>query len=528
MGRMTRRLAALLAVTVLAVTACGSGDSGSASSDGSSNKGDESGQPTPGGDITWLTTGEPVSLDSKSGPSVYAGIYLGIYDRLMHMDSENEVVTPGMAESLTDDSGDATEWTLKLRPDVQFSDGTPLNAEAVKFNWDRYLDPATAAPVRATLASFTGWKVVDDLTLSISIPYSRADLPNDLATTSLGLISSPAAVKAAGESYGTSPETTVGAGPFVVAEWQPGDHITLKKNAEYWDSKLPYLDSVTFKPVGDPAQQADAVLTGAADVGWLASVNPEITRLRDAGMSIFSAPPTQVLQITFNSGTKPFEDERVRKAIALATDLDKLSENVQQGLSSPAHTWYAESSPYFNKDVVQKTNDLEAGQALIDDYLKANGGQIKFTFVANEATRPLSVAIQQQWSRLDGVEVELEVLQTQAFLERRNTSEFQAILSTSPQNTIDGFFQMASTNGGQNWSNISDPALDKVLEESRALSDPEEKKAAFTEITSQILDKQYWLPIEHFEGWTIATPKVHGIEMFDFRQGLASSAWLEK
>src|SRR5262249_8310691 len=148
-------------------------------------------------------------------------------------------------------SPDASVWTIKLRPGLQFSDGTPLDAAAVVTNWDRHKVPALASACSSTVGAMGTYVARDATTVVVTLPAPRVSFPTQLAGC-LAFIESPAAIAKFGVNYGTSPETTVGAGPFILKEWIRGSSMTFVRNPSYWDKPRPYLDTIVWKAVVDP------------------------------------------------------------------------------------------------------------------------------------------------------------------------------------------------------------------------------------------------------------------------------------
>jgi peptide/nickel transport system substrate-binding protein len=159
----------------------------------------------------------------------------------MQRDEDGEL-QPYLAASL-EANEDLTQYTLTLREGVTFHDGTPLNAEAIKSNFDNHLkaDGSAAAGALRDVDSVT---VVDDLTLTYDLNRANAAFP-DLLTGSIGWPFSPTAAEQLGEDFGSQP---VGTGPFVFERYARDDAFVLVRNEDYWQEGLPYLDRITFRP----------------------------------------------------------------------------------------------------------------------------------------------------------------------------------------------------------------------------------------------------------------------------------------
>ncbi|MBJ7454272.1 MAG: ABC transporter substrate-binding protein, partial [Blastococcus sp.] len=247
-GPWTRSLVSVgIAGLLLGTAACGGGDSeGTDAEAGAVSDVSEAGDPVEGGEITVGLEAETNSWLPSEGTFNQPGtnVAYAIYDPLMHRTAEG-TVEPYLAESM-EPNAELTEWTLKLRPNVQFHDGTPLDAAALKSNFDDYLK-APASKVAASLADVTSLDVVDDLAVVYKLTGPNAAFPDNLVTAA-GWPFSPTAAAAAGEDAGANP---VGTGPFAFVSWQRDSNLVVEKNENYWQEGLPHLDKITFRPIPD-------------------------------------------------------------------------------------------------------------------------------------------------------------------------------------------------------------------------------------------------------------------------------------
>jgi peptide/nickel transport system substrate-binding protein len=233
--------------------------------------------------ITSETRGmDPAAVTGSSGlggepPRMYA-----VYDALMLTDNKTGEVKPVLAESLT--SSDRIVWTLKLRPNVKFSDGTPYDAEAIKFNWERHNDPALNSTARPLIQSMKSIEVVDPLTVRVTLNAENGQFPRNIASN-LAWSVSPTAAKAKGASYGRTPADIVGAGPFIVKEWTRDSKMVLAKNPNYWRTGQPYLDELEFRVLSDETQRYNSITTGEADVAWINTL-PVQKQAKDSGLVV--------------------------------------------------------------------------------------------------------------------------------------------------------------------------------------------------------------------------------------------------
>src|SRR5436190_9296026 len=186
----------------------------------------------PGGTITYLKVADVAGYDpilfANSGNSD-GGVAFMLFDMLAYSDPKDGQVKPQTAESLT--STDAVTWTLKLRPNIKFTDGTDYDAAAVKFNWERLQNPANSATRAAQANLIQSMDVVDARTLKITLKAKNAVFPQAVAL--IPFIGSPTAINAKGANFRSDP---VGAGPFTLKSWTRDSQAVFQRNPKYWNA----------------------------------------------------------------------------------------------------------------------------------------------------------------------------------------------------------------------------------------------------------------------------------------------------
>ncbi|HEY9897207.1 MAG TPA: ABC transporter substrate-binding protein, partial [Candidatus Sericytochromatia bacterium] len=235
----------------------------------------------PGSALIYGSEGQPINLEPGNitdGNSII--VQDQIYDRLITF----KPGTTDLKPSLVTEWGttDPTTWTLKLRQGITFHDGTAFDADAVKFNVERWWDPQHPNGYRNAgkryeiwAGLFGGFKgspnsllqsvtVIDPATVQFKLKQPFAGFPNALASGYFG-IASPAAIKKAGASYGTPGSLAIGTGPFVFKEWRTGDRIVLEKNPNYWQKGLPKVNQLVVRFVTDPAARLAQLRAGQSD-----------------------------------------------------------------------------------------------------------------------------------------------------------------------------------------------------------------------------------------------------------------------
>src|SRR3990172_16189 len=305
------------------------------------------GQPQVGGTLVYAAGADPDSLDpanTDSNPGEAIGRMMNNF--LVRFDAKLRL-KPDLATSWTQ-SKDALTWTFKLRKWVKFHDGTPFNADAVKYNFERFLGPEK--PLKASLHTpiIKSVEVVDESTVRFNLKVPFAFFLNNLAHSATALVS-PAAHQKWGKDLTLHP---VGTGPFKFVEWGRGDHITLARNDDYFEGK-PRLEQIIIKTVREDSSRVLGLEAGDYDL--IVRIPPEeVGRLRrNEKLRIEADQSNRALRIGINASRKPFDDVRVRQALNYAVDKESIVKNIYQGLGAviptmvgPLNTVYAPVKAY--------------------------------------------------------------------------------------------------------------------------------------------------------------------------------------
>lgn len=307
---------------------------------GTATEGDKS-----GGTLVYGRGADSVSLDPinvTDGESIR--VTHNIYETLLEYDHNLEL-QPKLATDYNS-SEDGLTWTFQLREGVKFHDGTDFNADAVVFNFERWMDPENPYhegdfPYYPFL--YGGFKgdenhLIESVTatgeheLEIVLKRKTAPFLSYLAISMFG-IASPAAIEQYGAGIGENP---VGTGPFKFDEWNRNNTITLSKNEEYWMDGKPYLDQVIYQVIPENSARLNALQTGEIDIvdGMNAS---DTTIVEDTeGIELLKRPSFNIGYMAFNMEKEPFDNPLVRQAINMAIDKEEIVEAFYNGLADPA------------------------------------------------------------------------------------------------------------------------------------------------------------------------------------------------
>ena len=526
---LPRRLLAVLLVLAALAAACGGDDDDNGSGEPTGEQSDQSaqGDPVPGGSITVGLEAETSGWQPGSGNFANSGVSVAyaIYDPLVRQD-ENGEIQPYLAESI-DTNDDFTEWTVKLRPNVMFHDNTPLNAQAMKTIFDTYLKK----PGANTAGALNGveMQIVDDLTFKYVM-----QAPNSGFADQLGLaIGWPFSPTAAAANGADAPNHPVGTGPFVFDSWERDNRLVVKKNPNYWQEGLPYLDEIVFRPIPDEDTRLSSLETGDIDVMQTLRQSTGIKARDLDGVDDYEYLGNTTGTTIFNTTKPPLDDVRVRHALVLAQDQDQLIE-VQggTGVVPPSTQLFSEDSPYFSQDVADAwpTYDPDKAKELIDEYVndptrsdgKAVGEPVAFRYdcLPEPVLVDLASLYQSFWQEI-GVQVELRQVEQATHVSEALAGDFDAKcfragLDADPYPTLKNAFTLPSP---LNFTRYTDPAIDADLAKLAASGDLDERKGLVSDI-SMTINEGY--PLSYY-GSTLAVlaaqDDVKNIDGWTFPEG---------
>lgn len=496
----------------LIAAACG-GSSSSSNNDNSAKTTDvtikASGNPKSGGTVKFATEAESDGFNPTSNRWVISGYMVGnaVFDPLTAYDATGKP-QPYLAKTFTP-SADYKSWTVDLRPGVTFSDGTPVDAAAVKLSIETVKANALTGAALANIASVT---VVSPTQLTIATTDPWASLPAIL-TTQVGFVAAPAMLKADGAAASRQP---IGSGPFIQKEWVPDNRWVGTKNANYWrtdssGNKLPYLDSVEFRPIVDPQNRVNALLSG--DVQMIHTTDwPAINKLQTeakSGKIQFVADPTETEEsfIMFNTSKAPEDDVRVRQGLALCTDPNAIMLINETPADRAADSQFTKDSPWYS-DSGFTTNDPTAGKALLDK-VKAEKGPITITLTTTPvpANTNTTALIKQQWESC-GVTVNTTTSEQSKFVADAVTGNYQANLwrqfaASDPDGDYVWWTGKNAVGGlTLNFARLQDAQIDAALNKARASADPAVRKQAYADLQKRQTELMPYIWLSHTQ-WAI-------------------------
>ncbi len=330
-------------------------------------------------------------------------------------------IKPGLAESW-EISDDGLTYTFHLRKDVKFHDGTDFNSEAVKFNFQRLIDPSFefydergAGNLTNTVSKIKEIKTVDEHTIEILLSEPFSPFIRMLSGSSTVLMLSPDALKKAGtDQYAENP---VGTGPFKFAERVRGQKIVLSRNEEYWGDKAK-LDQVIFRPIPEDSARVLALEAGEVDI--IAVPPPDsVARLEQNGFKVDSGNPPHVWFLSFNFNNPHIQDVRVRQAIIMAIDREGMAKDLLKGTATAAYSAQSPANEAFDPNFIDYEYNPERAKELLKEAGYENGFEMIFQTSVDGSGQlvpvPMAEWIQQDLAKI-GITVKLETFEWISYL----------------------------------------------------------------------------------------------------------------
>jgi len=486
----------------------------------------------PAGTLVVGLVAEPVNLDPPQVTDLNSNrVGRRIVETLVTFPEESTQVVPGLAESWTI-SKDGLQYTFKLRRGIAFHDGTPLNAEAVKFSIERQINPNHPAYklgkypfANYFFGNVKAVEVLSDERVAFLLNEPRASFLAVLTAGAASIVS-PTAVMKWGPDY---PNHPVGTGPFRFASWDRGQRVVLEKNPAYW--KYPVkAERVIYRPIVEDQARLTELLTGGLDlivgvpadnVGQLEK-NPKITLLKQVGAHVW--------YLGMNNQKKPFDDKRVRQALNYAVNKDAIVNDVLKGTGAASKgpvlpgTWGADGAlkayPY----------DPERAKKLLAEAGYPNGFTTTLWVPESGSGMQAPVAmstVMQSNLKAVGVNVSLQTMEWGAYLAKLRTKEQELFALSWMAGTEDPDMVMYPLLHSSQWTPVGpnralykNARFDALLQQARLTTDQAKRAQLYKEAQRILIDDAPWVFVDHEIQIAALTKRVQGFKLhpsFDLR-----------
>jgi len=318
---------------------------------------------------------DPIDTFLLDWSTIATSVFEGLVDRTVDLE-----IKPGLAESW--EFLDDKTLQFKLRRGVQFHNGEPFNAEAVKFTFDRLLgEEGAKGPQQANYTSIDHVEIVDDYTVNFILKTKDPVLITKLAGYG-AVIVPPNYIKEKGDEYFN--DHPVGTGPFKMVEYEKDNKVVLVKNEKYWKQGLPKLDKVTFRIIPEATTRLAELQTGAIDIMKGVAISQVSTVEKEKDVDLLTVGTPTVYSIRFNTTKPPVDNVKVREAIAYAIDVDTIIETVLNGYGKRISTFQSEMSFGYDPSIPLREYNPDKAKQLLKEAGVKEGTVLELYFSGND------------------------------------------------------------------------------------------------------------------------------------------------
>jgi peptide/nickel transport system substrate-binding protein len=494
---MTKRtaLGAATVAAALLLAGCSAGD-GVDLGDGSSS--------APGGEVLVAAIGgEPDQLDPQKTSSYFAFEVLeNVFDTLVEPD-ENLEMQPALAESWNV-SDDQLTWTFTLRQGVTFHDGSEFTSEDVVYSYNRIIDEELSNAWK--FSSVTDVSAPDDDTVVITVAQPTPNL-----LSNLGGFKGMAIVEKSNVESGDITTAPVGTGPFSVAQYSSGDHITLKANPDFWGG-APTLGGIEYRFISEPATALAALRAG--DIDWTDVVPAQqVADLEgDDTVTLGVTPSSDYWYLALNEAKDPWNDVRVRQAIAYAIDRDAIVQAVSYGTAAQNQLAIPEQSFWYTP-YDEYSTDLDEAQRLLDE-AGFTGGTLDMLATSDYPETVTAAQIIAANLEPLGIDVEIRQPDFSTWLDEQNSGNFDMLMMGWLGNIDpdDFYYSQHHTDGTSNAQKYSNAEVDELLDAARIETDQDTRKGLYGQAATIIADEASYIYLYNPSVIQVWSPNVTGYE----------------
>ncbi|WP_294705204.1 ABC transporter substrate-binding protein [uncultured Fusobacterium sp.] len=424
-------------------------------------------------DIVVSQGSKPKSLDPNMYNEIPAlTVTEQIFNTLLRVD-ENGNIVPELAESY--EYVTPTELVIKLKQGVKFHNGDVLTSKDVVFSINRMLDKPAS---RIMIDAISKVEAIDEYTVKLTLSKPSSPLLFGLAHPLTAILNEKDTL-AKNDVIATDP---MGTGPYKFVEWGSGEKIELVAFDDYFEGR-PKIDALTYRAITENSSRLAALETGEIDIAYNMDAIDSGAISQNENLQLISQPTTSTEYITFNTTKAPFDNKDFRKAVNYALNKQSMSDSIFMGKARPANS-------IINPNVFGHSDTVEGYPYNVEkakEYLAKSGVKdTSFTLFVNDSTTRLQLAqiIQANLKEI-GIDMKIETLEWGAYLQRTAQGEHQAFLGGWVSGTSDAdivlfpLLHSSSHGGAGNRAFYTNKEFDKIVDEARLVSSPEERKALF-------------------------------------------------
>ncbi|WAJ28760.1 ABC transporter substrate-binding protein [Antarcticirhabdus aurantiaca] len=457
-----------------------------------------------------------------------------IFDGLMDYEPGTATLRPGLAESY-EISPDGKVFTFRLRDGVKFHNGRAMTADDVKYSFERTVNPATQSPGAGFLGSIEGFdamqagtaselsgvKILDPKTVEVTLSRPDATFLSVMALN-FSFIVPKEEVEKSGADFGRNP---VGTGAFKLSEWTLGQRLVLTKNADYYREGAPKLDEITFEIGQEPVVSLLRVQNGEVDVPGDGIPPAKFREVMDDPAQkarVVEGVQLHTGYITMNTKAAPFDDLKVRQAVNMAINKDRIVQIIN-GRATPANQPLPPTMPGYVEAYEGYKYDVEGAKKLLAEAGHPDGFETEL-FVANVDPQPrIAQAIQQDLAAI-GIKASIQSLAAANVIAAGGSAEGAPMIWSGgmawiadfpdPSNFYGPILGCAgAAEGGWNWAKYCNEALDAKAAEADAIVDPAkaaERAAAWGQVYEGVMADAPWAPVFNEKRYTMRSERMGG------------------
>ncbi|WP_431281310.1 ABC transporter substrate-binding protein [Humitalea sp. 24SJ18S-53] len=417
-------------------------------------------------------------------------LYL-IYNTLVAIEPDFSL-KPELAKAWTIEN-DGKRYVFELQAGVKFHDGTAFDAAAVKWNIDRRLDEAVASPQRNQLRPLIdNVEVIGPLMVAINLRSPHPGLLADMADRA-GCMVSPAAAQRFGQDFGRNP---VGTGAFVFRNWTQGTSITLERNPDYWEANATWLDRVVFRSTPNTVIGLQRLIVGEVD--FVDALAPDSLRQIQGreGITTDRARVGRWYSFQYQVDKPPFDNAKLRLAIATALDRDRINQITMDGQATIANGPTPQGLWWSSPDTIVHAHDPARARALLAEAGVAPGTTLTLTTPSEPLYRRINQLVVEQLGAV-GLQVTLAPVAQSEFYARvvSRAINFVPINWTQRADPDGLFYILFHSKGFANTTGYSNPEVDAMLDAARRTVDREERRRLYAAVKDQLMRDLPYIPL---------------------------------
>ena len=449
--------------------------------------------PVPGGTLRVGLQGDPAQLDPHT-TNLTAAIHVTehIYEGLV-IENPDLTIGPWLAAELPTVSEDGLTYTFTLREGVMFHApvSRAMTSADVVYSFNRLKDPDLGSNSISLLEPVVSIEAPDDLTVVMTLTSPNASFLATLSSRYMAIV----AQEFVEQNNGDLNQAACGTGPFVFEEYVPTTRLTVTRNAEYWDGDKPYLDGIEFTPISDDTQRTNAIITDTVDFVEYAPL-ADIERLRgESELTIAGDINTNIRFIGINMRREPFNDVRVRRAIAMALNRSEILEPATFGNGTATEVIFPEGN-WAHVDVPETAQDIDGAKALLAEAGFPDGLELEIlSWSAYSFLSQPSYVIQSQLEAI-GITSEVVLEENATYIQRYLTDFDFDITVTGTSGFVDPNDVYADnflSTSPSNAAGYNNPMVDQLIADGIATTDQSARAEIYTQLQTILLEDLPWI-----------------------------------